>query len=949
MVPSPFGFARAKKKKAPVADVIDTEIHNRHMKLLTKLIEDAPLETSDFSVYDFPVHDNCQGYSSDESDIENIDPFPDENEDRKPAAVSSIKFIALQRNVVGGLTSAMDIALSTTDNSTTIVKTSRSSSMKNNTSLPINDSNTTTGTAPKWILPHENHRCIMYVDSYVDFFGRSYPATKRTTDLHCNPMDHWVLGTVLEGPFYDEEDQTLLVVKVELNDITIHERVSIQKVRLLVPKNKFLPSDFPVINRTQEEPVGENDYDNLLYPMDFYGRFSNLHEEYSTHQEKSTTNMEQQQQQMWFCHLRPSQLGIGDQVQVNFQNGNKHVPDIPKNIGVTRGAWYRGRVLQYGNAGPMKVAYDDGGIEYGIPKPSNSLDSDSHVILLSRGWDNPYWLLNLNCTVRPYRHLPENDPNFDGKKTRSGMVITLGNEGYVTVQCTFRNQSEHVEIPFKEVARGVFLYARKDKKSGRKEYKWPEDTNGARTTATKSTKINASKRPLATDDDYCDKYASTGEISSVSHSTIASNNKKRQRVSNHVADKRSSKLKVKQCTTTAATAAKSITAIDTDCCMTMVEVIEIQPKVTADFYEENASYVDEMRTQADHPLRLLSIPSCTEKDDGSEPESAVLVYGGSTGVISAVTDLKKATSIKSNQKYAALDSYCLPRHWADDLDLRAIAVSNPNFDANESRIAFGFDSGQILFLLYDDFNKKVKEYQKHPFLVVTDDEPKGPKCWMKWGPIFQAPIHDIQFHPQCSDWMAIATTKGICMLQVRDQFSTCSEYYEYFQEETAKAHNNSGVRCVRFSPSGDIAASLGMDGFVCLWYVSLQASSDDPKPHRKWCLIHRDTTPCVEEALGANSWDRSCQPCFLSDSVLVLPGQSYLQFRHINKGIVNGEASWIVSEQVETIPKTNKNSLVTFTSVDHIKDANQKFLIATGRDNQIALWDIGLKSKSKVK
>ena len=75
MVPSPFGFARAKKKKAPVADVLrvtDTEIHNRRLKLLTKLFE-TPLERSDFPVYDFPVYDNCQGYSSDESDIENID------------------------------------------------------------------------------------------------------------------------------------------------------------------------------------------------------------------------------------------------------------------------------------------------------------------------------------------------------------------------------------------------------------------------------------------------------------------------------------------------------------------------------------------------------------------------------------------------------------------------------------------------------------------------------------------------------------------------------------------------------------------------------------------------------------------------------------------------------------------------------------------------------------
>ena len=83
-------------------------------------------------------------------------------------------------------------------------------------------------------------------------------------------------------------------------------------------------------------------------------------------------------------------------------------------------------------------------------------------------------------------------------------------------------------------------------------------------------------------------------------------NKKRQRVSNHVADKRSSKQNVNQCNTTAATAAKSIPAIDTDSYITMVENIVIQPKVTADLEKENASNDDEMRTRGEQKYTRIS-------------------------------------------------------------------------------------------------------------------------------------------------------------------------------------------------------------------------------------------------------------------------------------------------------------------------------------------------------
>lgn len=357
----------------------------------------------------------------------------------------------------------------------------------------------------------------------------------------------------------------------------------------------------------------------------------------------------------------------------------------------------------------------------------------------------------------------------------------------------------------------------------------------------------------------------------------------------------------------------------------------------------------EQATNEDHPRRLLPVPVPSIKDadnSSGKTDSTVLTYGGSTGLIAVLTVLKASDpSVPVD-----LNTDCLSRRWDDDEDIRAVAVSNPKLDATESRVALGFDSGCTLFLLYDHFDEKITEHQKHPFVVVSDDD--EPKCRKESGPSFAAPVRDIQFHPQCSDWVVVATEEGVCML--RFQFSSSeATYTKYFQEEANKAHDGSGVRCVCFSPNGDIVASLGMDGRLCLWYVSLQASSDDLKPHRNWTLIHRDTTRCITkrdtgEILGADPLDRSCRPYFLSDTLLVLPGETYLQFRHIHKSSTDGKASWVVNEQVEST-KGHVESIVTFTSLDNTHNMNHKFLIATGRDKRITLWDVDLKSISKVK
>jgi WD domain, G-beta repeat len=346
----------------------------------------------------------------------------------------------------------------------------------------------------------------------------------------------------------------------------------------------------------------------------------------------------------------------------------------------------------------------------------------------------------------------------------------------------------------------------------------------------------------------------------------------------------------------------------------------------------------------EHPRRLVPMPSSTT-NNGTSGTDSMLVYGGSSGLIRALhtQDRLSNSNIDGDNvhDFLSLDKDCLPRRWDEDEDIRAVAISS-----DKSRIALGVDSGCTFFLLY---NKADSSKQTHPF---TDPE-KIPQ--IESGPSFAAPVRDIQFHPQSSDWVVIATEEGVCMLHI--PCTTASDtskatYTKYFEEEAAKAHDGSGVRCVCFSPSGDIVASLGMDGRLCLWYVSLKTTDVESKPYRQWTLIHRDSSRCITkrdagEILGADAWDRSCRPYFITDTLLVLPGETYLQFQHIHSTFNNTKNSWTVTSQVEGT-QGHVESIVTYTSFCDGIIPNHKYLIATGRDKRITLWSMNLKLKSKV-
>jgi hypothetical protein len=138
-----------------------------------------------------------------------------------------------------------------------------------------------------------------------------------------------------------------------------------------------------------------------------------------------------------------------------------------------------------------------------------------------------------------------------------------------------------------------------------------------------------------------------------------------------------------------------------------------------------------------------------------------------------------------------------------------------------------------------------------------------------------------------------------------------------------------------------------MDGRLCLWQTP---ANKDPEEH--WKLLHRDATRCVTkrdtgEILGADAWDRSCRPLFLSDDVLVLPGETYMQFRRIVQS-PKGDSVEVKEQNTET--EGHVESIVTFVAIGDAADDHVKHFVAAGRDKRLTLWSLRIPPpvKSKV-
>jgi WD40 repeat protein len=382
-----------------------------------------------------------------------------------------------------------------------------------------------------------------------------------------------------------------------------------------------------------------------------------------------------------------------------------------------------------------------------------------------------------------------------------------------------------------------------------------------------------------------------------------------------------------------------------------------------------------------HPRRLLPIP-------GGSVTTNVLVYGGNRGATRTLDTTTKDVSVHEN-------SIQQQQYWDEDEDVRAIAISKDG-----TRVAVGLDSGSTILLTYGtvDILNSQKERQRHPFLMeshpnTTSATTAGAICKpisIETGPTFAAPVRDLQFHPQSLQWLAVATEEGFCMLHIPAPKNAQDDddddrnqpgdtiHTKFLHEEATQAHDGGGIRSVCFSPTGDVVASLGMDGRLCLWYTPMvparanttRGDVDTANTGRQehWALLHRDTTRCVTkrdtgEILGADAWDRSCRPVFVSNHVMVLPGETYLQFRIIHS--VSSSSSSTTTTTTNTPPASNfivteqtidtkghVESIVTFAICDDISNPHQKYVIASGRDKRLTLWSVTIppsKQKSKVK
>jgi chromosome transmission fidelity protein 4 len=339
----------------------------------------------------------------------------------------------------------------------------------------------------------------------------------------------------------------------------------------------------------------------------------------------------------------------------------------------------------------------------------------------------------------------------------------------------------------------------------------------------------------------------------------------------------------------------------------------------------------------DHPRRLLKLPT-----------GQVLAYGGDDGTVTLVAS---SSTGKSVQATAA-------RRFDDDA-VRALAVS-----ANGKRVAVGFDSGATVIYTYEDFDLMSNDNDnnnKHPFLpepTATDNGEMSQDNLFSQsdaltagavspgetdfaGPCFDSPVRDLLFLNDYNLAIATESETGFCVVNV-----TCGKSLSqrYLQEQAVKAHDNAGVRSLAIvaggsSSSSRLLASLGLDGRLCLWNVS----AGDPAV---WELVRRDSSCCVTkkdvgEILGADAWDRSCRPQFLScldaeSAVLALPGATYLQLRSVS----TDQKTVTDHDQPPTGDDATTGHIESIVTMAISPAASDPFVVTSGRDGRVIMWEI---------
>lgn len=225
------------------------------------------------------------------------------------------------------------------------------------------------------------------------------------------------------------------------------------------------------------------------------------------------------------------------------------------------------------------------------------------------------------------------------------------------------------------------------------------------------------------------------------------------------------------------------------------------------------------------------------------------------------------------------------RHWDEDGEdfLCAVAVHG-------RQVALGLASGEVSVHRY--------EHSAKEFLTR-----KAPD--MLEGPLQAASVRDMKFFDE--NTLVIASEDGLVVWNIQSN-------EQWLVNEVKKQHDGSGIRSLAIRDS--LMVSVAMDGRWCLWDLN------------KRSLVHRGdvciTRKDAGEVLGADAWDRSCRPLFMSKTSLLLPGAAWPQFRLLSPNVTNFDSTE-VQGHIEAI----------------VAAASRKnFVITIGRDKRVVLWSV---------
>jgi WD40 repeat protein len=223
------------------------------------------------------------------------------------------------------------------------------------------------------------------------------------------------------------------------------------------------------------------------------------------------------------------------------------------------------------------------------------------------------------------------------------------------------------------------------------------------------------------------------------------------------------------------------------------------------------------------------------------------------------------------------------QHWDDDDDIRAVARRG-------RQVALGFESGDVLVYRYETSAKEFLTKKASDILV---------------GPRLETMVRDLTFYDDTT--LVIASEGGLTVWNMETN-------ERYLEDETKKHHDGSGIRTLALRDS--LLVSLAMDGRWCLWDL------------KERTLVHRGDV-CVTrrdggELLGADAWDRSCKPLFMSKNSLLLPGAAWPQLRLLSPTVKSYDDTDAIGHTGSIVAAVSRN----------------KFVITIGRDKRVVLWSI---------